>query len=554
MTRVIARTTTLVLALCVIAPATALASRSMAVQPDGKILLAGNFNQPTWICRKVKGRHRCNRFLAIETPSLVRFNRHGRLDRDFGSDGAVLDFRQTGTSFRGLALTPSGTIVTSLRGRRGFRLHGFRTDRGEIDSSFGTSGVAVGPSFGERQAGAADIEVASRALLVGGSSVQLRKGVSPTFSALSVFDEDGSPLANAAQFPVESSIADLAVQPAGGIVAAGVAPPVIGASPWRALLGRFASGTLSFDQSFAGGDGLAVLERGGPFNYVGAHAVEVAGNRILVAGTAEGELFLARFDEHGNLDPEFGEAGVAWVAPPNAARVGGADLAVQSDGRVVVASSSASNLWLVRFDPDGSVDETFGSAGHVQHGGLGGAIETAPLADDRLLVAIAPGAVARLTSDGNLDPTFGDGGVATASPCRGSRSSRRRIGCIATARVRLGIRNRLGRHPRLLLRVSGNQPLDPIGRVQLVLPRQLRISPKHRRRLHATASSGNRPRSKLHPHRIDLLRLGGATTVGLRLKRGLLRAVPPRNRRDALAFRIRVTFADTSTQTVRVSR
>ncbi len=52
-------------------------------------------------------------------------------------------------TFRGLAMTPSGDLVTGVQGNRRFRLLGFHAARGSIDRAFGVGGVAFGPYLGD---------------------------------------------------------------------------------------------------------------------------------------------------------------------------------------------------------------------------------------------------------------------------------------------------------------------------------------------------------------------------------------------------------------------
>ena len=105
-------------------------------------------------------------------------------------------------------------------------------------------------------------------------------------------------------------------------------------------------------------------------------------------------------------------------------------VAVQADGKIIVAGSSATAsgtcISLVRFLRDGAVDTSFGVAGKVltQVGARGNdaAQAVAVQPDGRIVVAGASdqGAsgldfvVLRYRADGSLDPAFGDGGKVVA--------------------------------------------------------------------------------------------------------------------------------------------
>jgi uncharacterized delta-60 repeat protein len=95
------------------------------------------------------------------------------------------------------------------------------------------------------------------------------------------------------------------------------------------------------------------------------------GGKIIAAGTASRpssfvvELALARYDTNGSLDPTFGSGGK--LTAPLPLNFGGLyALAFQPDGKVVTASVSRSNFedfGVARYNPDGTLDSSFGSGG-----------------------------------------------------------------------------------------------------------------------------------------------------------------------------------------------
>jgi uncharacterized delta-60 repeat protein len=150
--------------------------------------------------------------------------------------------------------------------------------------------------------------------------------------------------------------------------------------------------------------------------------------KIVAAGgtTSSGLIAVARYRRDGQLDDTFGTAGVATADAGAGMSAGALALAIQTDGRIVVAGNvaiSGSRGLIVRFDRDGSLDGTFGAGGRVISD-LGGAflqtLEAVVVeANGKIVVAgfnKAPflGTVARFHSDGSPDATFGTGGfVAT---------------------------------------------------------------------------------------------------------------------------------------------
>ena len=139
-----------------------------------------------------------------------------------------------------------------------------------------------------------------------------------------------------------------------------------------------------------------------------------------------------RYLPNGSLDPTFGNGGIALAQP---GFLGGA-LTLQSDGRIVVVGNKelvggGENFVVARFNPNGSLDSTFGSGGVVTTafpGATAAEIASAVLQqpDGKILVggtAQAPGrtsptlgALARYNPNGSLDSTFGSGGEVLSRP------------------------------------------------------------------------------------------------------------------------------------------
>ena len=135
----------------------------------------------------------------------------------------------------------------------------------------------------------------------------------------------------------------------------------------------------------------------------------------------------------GDLDPSFGTGGKVTTRLENLGQ--GDDraypnhIAVQPDGKIVVAGKASTNykddFAVVRYNADGSLDQTFGSGGVVRTDFFGlsdeaGGVVIQP--DGKIVVgghtvirfnnseADSAFALARYNPDGSLDPTFGSGG------------------------------------------------------------------------------------------------------------------------------------------------
>jgi uncharacterized delta-60 repeat protein len=147
---------------------------------------------------------------------------------------------------------------------------------------------------------------------------------------------------------------------------------------------------------------------------------------VLMSGPATAAAAL------GGLDPTFGSGGIRTdaVGSDSSVDTHANDVAVQPDGKIVVAVASSTDVngfseprgfTLVRYNPDGTRDRTFGTNGVARAGFRGWLSSPTTLAlqpNGKIVVAgsaetevVGPlMAVARFGSDGRLDRTFsGDG-------------------------------------------------------------------------------------------------------------------------------------------------
>jgi uncharacterized delta-60 repeat protein len=134
-----------------------------------------------------------------------------------------------------------------------------------------------------------------------------------------------------------------------------------------------------------------------------------AGGKIVAAGMLHGTLALARYNPDGSLDDSFGNGGT--VLTPQAGVFARALLELP-DGRLVVAGGTAGpGLYgetlhdsLVRYTADGSLDESFGSQGTSL--GLPGSPEALVRQPDGKLVTAGSAGLARYNADGSIDQSF----------------------------------------------------------------------------------------------------------------------------------------------------
>lgn len=189
----------------------------------------------------------------------------------------------------------------------------------------------------------------------------------------------------------------------------------------EALEGRLLMAAGFLDPSF-GGDGRVVRASGSG----GAVAVQPDG-KIVTAGAIDApgggfDFLVARYNADGSPDASFGQGGIARTDFAGASDIARA-VALQPDGKIVVAGSAGRDFAVARYHANGTPDNTFGGDGLVTtpFGISGAALDLAIQADGKIVAvgsaSEAPGestfALVRYTSDGGLDPLFATGGKVT---------------------------------------------------------------------------------------------------------------------------------------------
>ena len=223
----------------------------------------------------------------------------------------------------------------------------------------------------------------------------------------------------------------VAVQTDGKILVGGYAA---GAAGDEYALARYNSDG-SLDTSFSG-DGIVTTSFGLGDAY-GESLTLQADGKILVSGYyfsgAANLLSLARYNADGSLDTSFSGDGLLTTSFGGVDNYG-FDVAVQSDGAIVVVGSSSAggtpDFAVARYDSSGNLDTTFSGDGLLTTpigAGLDQAYSVSVQDDGKLLVAgyslngtNNDFALVRYNSNGTLDTSFGggDGIVTTARGCR----------------------------------------------------------------------------------------------------------------------------------------
>jgi uncharacterized delta-60 repeat protein len=195
----------------------------------------------------------------------------------------------------------------------------------------------------------------------------------------------------------------VAVQPDGKIVVVGFA--------WNSTNRDFLLVRLNSDGSLDpgfGSSGIVTTQIGTANDTAIALALQADG-KIVAAGTtnSSGQLdfALARYTATGDLDTTFGTGGMVVVSNPTDGEIVSA-LRLQPDGKIVAAgqrgAGSSQDAALLRFDPNGNLDTTFGAGGllFLDLAGSADCLYALAIAADGKLVGVGKTYVTSTAGDG----------------------------------------------------------------------------------------------------------------------------------------------------------
>ena len=238
------------------------------------------------------------------------------------------------------------------------------------------------------------------------------------------FDADGIVTTNLGSSDIAM---DVALQPDGKIVAVGKS-----GIDW-AVARYLPDGSL--DGGFSD-DGVVTTDFDGGVDAANGVVID-ADDRIVVAGNAsisppgccfEHDFAVARYDEHGSLDPAFGGGDGLVTTDLGTNTDLGTDVALDADGRIIVAGhvlSFLEDFALVRYESDGDVDTSFGGGPVITDFGRSDSDVISGVAvrpdDGRIVVAGHSSsngsdedfALAMYRPDGALDTSLGNLGLVT---------------------------------------------------------------------------------------------------------------------------------------------
>jgi uncharacterized delta-60 repeat protein len=355
-------------------------ANAVLVQPaDGKVIAAGYSPNSS----------------GASQGALTRYNPDGTPDTSFGSGGRVSTaLAANGGMFHGAALQTDGKIVAVGEAYAPTRVNGVSTSKTEFVVARYTASGALDAAFGGTKNKNGTVSNAGEVLISFGSGRDVA-------SALGLETVNG----------------------ATKIVVAGWTNSVTGHP--EVVVARFnLDGSL--DTSFGGGTGKVFTVVPNVYTVTQALAIQPDG-KIVVAGlsTNTEHAFLARYNINGTLDAAFGSNGVvvASFTPQDDFYA----VAIQPDGKIVAAGDGTTTFPgggedsrgdVVRFNTDGTLDTTFGGTGMTFYPDAvnGSFYNAVALQSNGEIVAAGQGpnftaTVDRFNPDGSLDTSFGQGGV-----------------------------------------------------------------------------------------------------------------------------------------------
>lgn len=370
----------------------------------------------------------CHRALAMDTNNKIvvagqslgvvpqkflvfRFNQSGSKDLTFGTNSVVhVDFGNADASAWDVAMQADGKIVAAgvaLAGDKSFALARMHPN-GSLDSSFGTAGKVLLDPPKSAYSPVVAIQPDGKILLAG-SGVGGPKPdfylfrLNPDGTRDSTFSSDGE--ITITIFLGAVQVNDMAVSPDGSIYVS-----YLKNTGGHIVIRVLSDGTWD---TFAGSGGF--LEAATTDNLLAVQTDQ----KIVVAGTADGDFGLARYLPDGTADPGFHNAGLVTT---DIGESGGffKALALQTDGKIIAVGRNDNYEFdggsiLARLNTDGGLDSSFNASGSLTSGNaseFGNAVALQP--DGKIVVGTGygnmygqgGGQLARFLPDGTPDSTF----------------------------------------------------------------------------------------------------------------------------------------------------
>ena len=376
-------------------------------------------------------------FESLESRQLLS---GGELDPTFGAGGKLIA-QSVGFPIADLAVQSDGKIVAVGQRNGDFAVARLNAN-GTLDASFGGGDGVLTTDFGGNEADFATtvaLQADGKILVAGTRGNQGTLGLSDNGNFAiarynadgtldTSFDHDGK--VSFGFHGIGGAVANaLAIMPDGRILVAGTANTAgftdVATNNDFAVARLFSDGSLdhSFgqvtDPKTGSRNGRTTFGFGGEDETEGANVIAIAPDGKIVLGGVGGfhtsTWAIAQLNPNGTLDKTFGTIaghGKFHEAFPDGANL--LDLSVQPNGDIVAVGGTGADFAVGRIKPNGQLDQTFGSGGLVRTD-LGGNDEAKTIRVTREGILVAGGssgkfALERFKTNGSLDTSFGQGG------------------------------------------------------------------------------------------------------------------------------------------------
>jgi uncharacterized delta-60 repeat protein len=323
------------------------AATSMALQTDGKIVIAG-YTLAEWV-----GSHL----------HVLRLKTDGNVDTSFGGINGVTSAIGNHDEAYSIAIQPDGKIVVAgklyneLFGNYDFALFRYNTN-GSIDSTFSNDGIAIThlDSFNYATARSVAIQIDGKIVAAGSPD----NSITGTGFMVVRYNPDGKPDSSFGVNGVVQTTSGctndvdlaqaVAIQPDGKIVVAGVS--CLSQSSWA---GKFAMVRFnpdgSMDPSF-NSTGMVTTQIG--LNAAANSMLIQPNGEIILSGggsqdsiASNSNFTLARYKANGSIDSTFGDFGIVTTSFGYSAGINAT--AFQPDGKIIAAGSQSGAIAVARY-------------------------------------------------------------------------------------------------------------------------------------------------------------------------------------------------------------
>lgn len=357
--------------------------------------------------------------------TLARYNNNGLLDSVFGSSGY---FIANSNEFEPFYFPSSSTINLQVDGKvlvASYQggIARFNQD-GTVDTTFGENGKLLTNSMNVQSL---LIQGDGKILVAGGI------GIGPNMTANNVtrYNIDGTLDTSfgvngttQTRIGFEDIAYDAALQPDGKII-------IVGRTFYDTATRDFSivryNSDGSLDTTFSE-DGKQTTAIGNMDDH--AYSIKLqADGKLVVGGISDFDLTLVRYNSNGSLDSSFSNDGIVKMD------LGGTEsiesLIIQSDGKILVSGNSYNvdnkqNIFLARFNGDGSVDKSFANDGFLitNFGTNYSSVSDIDVQPDGRIVLAGRSdkeiVLVRYNSNGSIDSTFNDSDNENASTLNNS--------------------------------------------------------------------------------------------------------------------------------------